>query len=49
MNILITGSMGNIGTSTLTALLGPLLPLVRFFRPVVRWVILRQSPYLRVR
>ena len=33
----------------LTALLGPLLPLVRFFRPVVRWLILRQSPYLRVR
>ena len=29
----------------LTALLGPLLPLMRFFRPVVRWLILRQSPY----
>jgi nucleoside-diphosphate-sugar epimerase len=30
----------------LTALLGPLLPLVRWCRPVVRWLILRQSPYL---
>ena len=29
--------------------LGPWLPLVRFFRPVVRWMILRQSPYLRSR
>jgi len=33
----------------LTALLGPWLPLVRWCRPVVRWLILRQSPYLRVR
>ena len=31
----------------LAGLLGPWLPLVRLFRPVVRWVILRQSPYLR--
>ena len=30
----------------LTALLGPWLPLVRWCRPVVRWLILRQSPYL---
>ena len=29
----------------LTALLGPWLPLVRWCRPVVRWLILRQSPY----
>ena len=28
-----------------TALLGPWLPLVRWCRPVVRWLILRQSPY----
>jgi nucleoside-diphosphate-sugar epimerase len=33
----------------LTVCLGAWLPLIRFFRPVVRWVILRQSPYLRVR
>ena len=31
----------------LSRLLGLWLPLVRLFRPVVRWVILRQSPYLR--
>lgn len=30
---------------TLTALLGPWLPLVRWCRPVVRWLILSQSPY----
>ena len=30
----------------LSRLLGLWLPLVRLFRPVVRWVILRQSPYL---
>ena len=29
----------------LTALLGPWLPLVRWCRPLVRWLILRQSPY----
>lgn len=29
----------------LTALLEPWLPLVRWCRPVVRWLILRQSPY----
>ena len=29
----------------LTDLLGPWLPLVRWCRPVVRWLILRQSPY----
>jgi nucleoside-diphosphate-sugar epimerase len=29
----------------LTALLGPWLPMVRWCRPMVRWLILRQSPY----
>jgi nucleoside-diphosphate-sugar epimerase len=33
----------------MTACLRPWLALIRFFRPVVRWVILRQSPYLRGR
>jgi nucleoside-diphosphate-sugar epimerase len=76
MNILITGSMGNIGTSTLTALQGrghcitcfnlPTLANRRLAKrlptdvrmrwgdirqagdiaaAVVRWLILRQSPY----
>ena len=31
----------------LSVCLGHWLPLIRFLRPVVRWVILRQSPYLR--
>ena len=33
----------------MTLCLRPWLALIRFFRPVVRWVILRQSPYLRGR
>ncbi|MGQ9467810.1 MAG: hypothetical protein ACUVSG_09245 [Anaerolineae bacterium] len=49
MRVLLTGAFGNVGQSAMVAVLGFRRHLIRAFRPLVRWWLLRQSPYWRQR